>query len=160
LGTARAGFTILQATFTAICVVHNPLKRQRRGFGDRTSPSANTSYEDSLSVRGSARSGPGIPLFSAAGCAPLGWAGSSKSLSDARLSLRLFTWPIRYPPENLCANQKLRSPRISGRFRTFPRSTEKPDQTTSGVVSRSDGEGQRGLDFGTNRAKGRHVMAG
>jgi hypothetical protein len=27
-------------------------------------------------------------------------------------------------------------------------------------VSQSDGEGQRGLDFGANRAKGRYVMAG
>ena len=40
---------------------------------------------------------PGIRPFFADGCAPWAGAGGSKSLSDARLSLRLFTWPIRYP---------------------------------------------------------------
>ena len=79
---------------------------------------------------------PGIGHFSAADCAPPVPSQDLRSLSYSRLSPRLFTWPIRYPLENLCKNQKLRSPRISARFRTSPRSTEKPDQTTSGELCR------------------------
>jgi hypothetical protein len=56
-------------------------------------------------------------------------AGSSKSLSDVRLSLRLFTWAIRYPFGKPRSGQKVRPPRISGRFRIFLPSTGKLDHT-------------------------------
>jgi hypothetical protein len=41
IGDRRRSLKILQATPTAACVVHKPLKTRRRGFDDRTSPSAN-----------------------------------------------------------------------------------------------------------------------
>ena len=54
-------------------------------------------YADSLSVRGRALKSPRIRPFFADSCAPLDTGQGSESLSDARLSLRLFTSAIRYP---------------------------------------------------------------
>jgi hypothetical protein len=48
---ASAGSRILQSTSTKVCVVRKSLKKARRGFDDSSSPSANTYYADSLSVR-------------------------------------------------------------------------------------------------------------
>jgi hypothetical protein len=42
---------ILQATSTSAGVLCNPLKTRRRGFDDSSSPSAKTSYADTLSIR-------------------------------------------------------------------------------------------------------------
>jgi hypothetical protein len=69
----------------------------RECFWSHSSRSANTAYADSLSVCRPPSRSPGIRPFFADGCAPWTGAGGSESLSSARLSLRPFTWPIRYP---------------------------------------------------------------
>jgi hypothetical protein len=48
LRATRTISKILQATSTEICVVRNPLKKARRGFVDRTSPSASLASRDIL----------------------------------------------------------------------------------------------------------------
>lgn len=96
-GDRQNRLRILQATSTAFCVVHNPLISHRRGFDDRTRPSANMPSADSLSVRCRALKSPGIAPLSAVGCAPPAGAKSGNPLSQVRLSPRLFTRPIRYP---------------------------------------------------------------
>jgi hypothetical protein len=57
--TARSSPRILQSTSTAIGVIRNPLKRRRRGFVDRTSPSASLPGRDILfPAAGVGRNGP------------------------------------------------------------------------------------------------------
>jgi hypothetical protein len=106
---ASLKFVLRGATSSRSCIQREQVRPQLQWYpgvagacisrteSSNLSRSVNTAYADSLSACGSALKSPGIQPFFADAGAPWTGAGGSESLSNARLSLRPFTWPIRYP---------------------------------------------------------------